>query len=179
MVHSPCEAEYIPPWNFWDPMSGRKNSNLAICQLENDVLNLQLLLQKEIKLHIVLEKAVEDAAVKLSDLSCLPKDARELLISIATLESTVEKLEEEMVSLNFQLIQERNERRLAEYQLKQLSGSPEIMCPIAQGIMDDMVIEEEEEEHPSEQIQQFGKLGRTPYKGLMNHPNALSEELVR
>ncbi|KAK8954431.1 hypothetical protein KSP39_PZI001737 [Platanthera zijinensis] len=166
------------PWNFWDPMAGRKNSsNLAICQLESDVLNLRLLLQKEIKLHVVLERAVEDAAVKLSDLSCLPKDVQELLINMATLESTVEKLEEEMVSLNFQLIQERNERRLTEYQLKQLPGSPQIMCPIAQGIMDDMVIEEEP--HPSELIQQFGKLGRTPYKGLMNHPNTLSEELVR
>lgn len=42
----------------------------------------------------------------------------ELLTSIATLEATVSKLEENMVSLQFQLSQERNERRLAEYHLQ-------------------------------------------------------------
>ncbi|KAH0466205.1 hypothetical protein IEQ34_006308 [Dendrobium chrysotoxum] len=192
-------------------MAGReKPTSLSIFELEKDVQNLQLLLQEEIKLHVILEKAVEDAAFELSDLSCLPKDGRdmcrqhrgrnaedvrarcsrlrashdfgqaqELLSNIATLESTVGKLEEEMISLSFQLIQERNERRLAEYQLKQLPGSPEIACSIAQASMDDLVIEEEQ--GTPEMIKHFGKLGRIPHKGIMNHPhpNQLSEEIVR
>lgn len=59
--------------------------------------------------------------------------AKELLSNIAILEITVSDLEEEMVSLQFQLSQERNERRLAEYHLKHSSsqspflGSPENM----------------------------------------------------
>ncbi|KAI0518943.1 hypothetical protein KFK09_006380 [Dendrobium nobile] len=161
-------------------MAGReKPTSLSIFELEKDVLNLQLLLQEEIKLHVILEKAVEEAAFELSDLSCLPKDAQELLSNISTLESTVGKLEEEMISLSFQLIQERNERRLAEYQLKQLPGSPQIACPIAQASMDDLVIDEEL--GPSELIKHFGKFGRIPHKGIMNHPhpNQLSEEIVR
>lgn len=35
------------------------------------------------------------------------------------MEVTVSKLEQEIVSLHFQLSQERNERRLAEYRLRQ------------------------------------------------------------
>lgn len=46
--------------------------------------------------------------------------AQELLDSIAVLEITVSKLEQEFVSLQYQLSQERNERRLAEYRLKHL-----------------------------------------------------------
>ena len=46
--------------------------------------------------------------------------AQELLDSIAVLEITVSKLEQEFVSLQYQLSQERNERRLAEYCLKHL-----------------------------------------------------------
>lgn len=175
-----CGTEHKITLKLLKFMAGRKKStNISIFQLEEDVLNLQLLLQEEIKLHVILEKAVEEAAVKLTDISCLPKDAQELLSNIATLESTVEKLEEEMIYLNFQLIQERNERRLAEYQLKQLPGSPQIMCPIAQAGLDDLAIEEEQ--GPSEIIQQFGRLGRIPHNGVLNHPypNQLSEEIVR
>ncbi|KAH9662176.1 hypothetical protein KPL70_024759 [Citrus sinensis] len=53
----------------------------------------------------------------------LEQDAQELLSNIALLETTVSKLEQEMVSLHFQLSQERNERRLAEYRLRH-SSSP-------------------------------------------------------
>ncbi|XP_020587589.1 uncharacterized protein LOC110029578 [Phalaenopsis equestris] len=161
-------------------MAGRENSrDHSIFQLEKDVLNLQLLLQEEIKLHDVLEKAVEDAAFELSDLSCLPNDAQELLCNITTLKNTVGKLEEEMIYLNFQLIQERNERRLVEYQLKQLPGSLQIMYPIAQATLDDLALEEEE--GPTELIQQFAAIERVPLKGVLNHlhPNKLSEEIVR
>lgn len=41
--------------------------------------------------------------------------------SIAVLEITVSKLEQETVALQYQLSQERNERRLAEYRLQHLS----------------------------------------------------------
>ena len=71
---------------------------------------------------------------------CLSLQAQELLSNICILETAVTKLEEEMVSLHFQLIQERNERRLVEYHLKQLpppacschSGKlePEVRIPV-------------------------------------------------
>jgi hypothetical protein len=53
-----------------------------------------------------------------------PVQAQELLSNICILETAVTKLEEEMVSLHFQLIQERNERRLVEYRLKHLRPPP-------------------------------------------------------
>lgn len=49
--------------------------------------------------------------------------AKKLLSNIATLEMTVSRLEQETISLQFQLIQERNERRIAEFRLKQLPSS--------------------------------------------------------
>jgi hypothetical protein len=51
---------------------------------------------------------------------CCAVQAQELLSNICIMETAVTKLEEEMVSLHFQLIQERNERRLVEYRLKQV-----------------------------------------------------------
>lgn len=48
--------------------------------------------------------------------------AQELLSNLAVLEVTVSKLQQEMVSLHFQLSQERNERRLAEYRLRHSSS---------------------------------------------------------
>jgi len=53
-----------------------------------------------------------------------PLQAQELLSNICILETAVKKMEEEMVSLHFQLIQERNERRLVEYRLKHLPPQP-------------------------------------------------------
>ena len=50
--------------------------------------------------------------------------AQELISNIATLETVVTKLEQEMMSLNFQISQERNERRLAEYHLTHMASPP-------------------------------------------------------
>uniref|UniRef100_A0A6N2LBE5 Ternary complex factor MIP1 leucine-zipper domain-containing protein n=1 Tax=Salix viminalis TaxID=40686 RepID=A0A6N2LBE5_SALVM len=91
-------------------------------QLEQDVWRLQQQLQEEMEMHAILENAIEKNTVKLSCPSCLPRhfeQAQELLSTIAVMEVTVSKLEQEIVSLHFQLSQERNERRLAEYRLRQ------------------------------------------------------------
>lgn len=91
-------------------------------QLEQDVKKLQKQLREEMELHTILENALEKNALKLSSPSCLPYHAQELLSNISILEVTVSKLEQEMVSLHFQLSQERNERRLAEYNIKHSSS---------------------------------------------------------
>ncbi|KAJ0021421.1 hypothetical protein Pint_32411 [Pistacia integerrima] len=91
-------------------------------QLEKDVQRLQQKLHEEMELHIILDNAIKKNAVKLSSSSCLPHHARELLSNIAVLEISVSKLEQEMVSLHFQLSQERNERRLSEYRLRHSSS---------------------------------------------------------
>ena len=110
------------------------------------VKRLQQQLQEETDLHLALASAVEhsdspspNSPGKLPDkvslqvhdffstfmfFSQYPKfgfQAQELLDSIAVLEITVSKLEQEFDSLQYQLSQERNERRLAEYRLKHLS----------------------------------------------------------
>ncbi|GMY23122.1 isoform 2 of rho gtpase-activating protein 7, partial [Fagus crenata] len=96
-------------------------ANPSRFQLEQDVHRLQQQLQEEMELHAILEMAIEKNAMKLSSSSRLPHQAQELLSNIALLEVTVSKLEQEMVSLHFQLSQERNERRLAEYRLRHSS----------------------------------------------------------
>ncbi|KAK6911204.1 protein of unknown function DUF547 [Dillenia turbinata] len=96
-------------------------------QLEQDVRKLQQQLQEEMELHVILENAMEKTAVK-SSISCLPDHAQELLSNIALLEASVSELEKQMVSLHFQLSQERNERRLAEYHLKHSSSEPPSPC---------------------------------------------------
>ncbi|XP_068643806.1 uncharacterized protein [Aristolochia californica] len=102
----------------------RCNGNCGIgpyrLQLEQDVRRLQQQLHEEMELHVALENAVGNAAGSLSGIACLPVNAQQLLSSIVTLEETVAKLEEQMVSLHYQLAQERNEHKLAEYRLKQL-----------------------------------------------------------
>ncbi|XP_057504880.1 uncharacterized protein LOC130788324 isoform X3 [Actinidia eriantha] len=96
-------------------------------QLEKDsflqVQRLQQQLQEEIKLHAILESAIEKNAVKASDASHLPGHVQELVSNIALLESTILKLEQEFISLHFQVSQERNERRLAEYHWRQSTPS--------------------------------------------------------
>ncbi|XP_008796920.3 uncharacterized protein LOC103712228 [Phoenix dactylifera] len=148
-------------------------------QLEQDVQRLQKLLLEEMQLHAVLENAVEHAAVTLSDLSCLPNDAQELLSNIATLETTVSKLEEEMISLHFQLIQERNERRLAEYRLKQLPSQPLLICSAENDAIEDMLIQETVSRVVFQHVAAGSLKNQLPVKGLWNHPNQLSEEIVR
>ncbi|PKA62551.1 hypothetical protein AXF42_Ash012137 [Apostasia shenzhenica] len=153
------------------------SSNPSIFQLEQDVQNLKISLQEQMRLHVVLEKAVENAAIKLSDISYLPSDAQELLSNIATLETTTAKLEEDMISLHFQLIQERNERKLAEYQLKKLPTSSQVICLIGQVRLDNLLIEEEQDSQ--EIIKQSGKPERPMQPAdIWNHPNRLSEEIV-
>ncbi|KAJ6698301.1 hypothetical protein OIU79_011754 [Salix purpurea] len=90
-------------------------------QLEQEVKKLQQQLQEEISVHLALASAVEHSDSSLSNSPCqLPDKAQELLDSIAILEITVSKLEQESVALQYQLSQERNERRLAEYHLRHL-----------------------------------------------------------
>ncbi|XP_062155401.1 uncharacterized protein LOC133863475 isoform X2 [Alnus glutinosa] len=97
-------------------------------QLEQDVKRLQQQLQEEMELHAILEKAIQKNASKFSSPSHLPRQAQDLLSNIALLEVTVSKLEQEMVSLHFQLSQERNERRLAEYHLRHSSSQSISYC---------------------------------------------------
>ncbi|OVA19342.1 protein of unknown function DUF547 [Macleaya cordata] len=201
-------------------------------QLERDVQRLQQQLEEEMELRAVLENAVEHKTLTSSNLSCLPHSTKELLSSIATLEITVSDLEEEMVSLQFQLSQERNERRLAEYRLKHSSsqslflGSPDNMKRMhsytsrclepsifepyhssgkksCQKQMDEpsetsssrssitsLTIQNTEdsvtsieEKRKSKQMLQHVVVGKftkeMPIIGLWDHPNKLSEEMVR
>jgi len=106
-----------------------RNFNCYHCQLEEDVKKLQKQLQEELDLRVILESAIHEKAGTLPNLPChLPIDVQELLASIALLEITITKLEEETVSLHYQLSQERNERRLLEYRFKQL---PSLSSPVA------------------------------------------------
>ncbi|KAE8687588.1 putative Glucan endo-1,3-beta-glucosidase precursor [Hibiscus syriacus] len=114
-------------------------------QLEQEVKKLQQQLQEETDLHLALASAAKHCGSpstsspgKLPNKVSVPVwdffpifmlfvrspkfgfQAQELLDSIAVLEITVSKLEQEFVSLQYQLSQERNERRLSEYHLKHL-----------------------------------------------------------
>ncbi|XP_050382416.1 uncharacterized protein LOC126799288 [Argentina anserina] len=102
-------------------------------QLEQDVQRLERQLLEEIELHAILENAIEKNITSFSSASSLPYNAKELLSNIAELEVTVSELEQEFVALHFQLSQERNERRLAEYRLRH--PSPQLMSPHPSGIM--------------------------------------------
>ncbi|VVB10585.1 unnamed protein product [Arabis nemorensis] len=85
------------------------------CELEQDVKRLQQQLQEEINLGLALTSAVEHSSSPFMDSPCqLPDKAQELLDSLAILEITVSKLEQESVSLRYLLRQEKNERRLSE-----------------------------------------------------------------
>ncbi|KAI3880203.1 hypothetical protein MKW92_001724 [Papaver armeniacum] len=99
-------------------------------QLQREVEKLQQELEEEMELRSVLENAVELSDLTSSNLSCIPEHAKELLSSIALLEITVSDLEEEMISLQCQLSQERNERKLEEYHQKRSSSqSPFLRSP--------------------------------------------------
>ncbi|XP_050289559.1 uncharacterized protein LOC126727677 isoform X2 [Quercus robur] len=222
---------------------GDETGNFGLCtksntypsrfQLEQDVNRLQQQLQEEMELHAVLEKAIEKNAMKLSSPSHLPHQAQELLSNIALLEVTVSKLEQEMVSLHFQLSQERNERRLAEYRLRHSSFpsiprcssdilnkliSPSLRCSkhsisivgdacednSSQELQDQPLESTDKYEESmiengvdavvlyhnkkmsmkidskSVQAVEFRKLPKgMPTKGLWDHPNQLSEEMMK
>ncbi|PPD77212.1 hypothetical protein GOBAR_DD25847 [Gossypium barbadense] len=96
-----------------------QETNQQMCnykyQLEQEVKKLQQQLQEETDLHLALASAVEHCgSPSSSSPGKLPDKAQELLDSIAVLEITVAKLEQEFVSLQCQISQERNERRLAD-----------------------------------------------------------------
>ncbi|KAK4774922.1 hypothetical protein SAY86_009857 [Trapa natans] len=179
-------------------------------QLERDVQVLQEQLKEEMELHAVLELALEKRAAELSNPLCLPHQAQELLSDIALLEVAVSKLENEMVSLHFQLSQERNERRLAEYRIRhsaqetkslhvsnnlgkleladqQLETSSDL-CSVLSEIKHKSVDSvasvtnisrgmDVELCHSKEELRKLPM--EIPLKGLWDHPNKLSEEMVR
>ncbi|CAN8259547.1 unnamed protein product [Cochlearia groenlandica] len=185
-------------------------------QLEEDVRRLQQQLQEEIELHTILETALKKDSWELSPLCDVSHPAQELLSSIATLETTVTKLEQDMMSLNFQLSQERNERRLAEYHLTHLASPTVFMQDSSSSLRylnhsdselhhsaevspceDQTVLNKESSSESSQaestvdSINHFlekkvakktnaRKLPRViPPKFLWDHPNLLSEEMVR
>ncbi|XP_022948471.1 uncharacterized protein LOC111452144 isoform X1 [Cucurbita moschata] len=162
-------------------------------QLEQDVRRLQQKLQEEMELHTSLEDAIQKKDLTLANFSCLPHHAQDLLSSIAVLEDAVVRLEQETVSLHFQLSQEKNERRLAEYRL--MHSSP---CSISdwsnldtmkkpnswEEIEDGLVTRCEKtsvtEVNERSQSIECEKMSRgPPSSGLWHHPNILSEEMVR
>lgn len=143
-------------------------------QLEKDVQSLQQQLQEEKELHATLEDAIDKKFVELSTPSHFPQRAIELLSSIAALEATISELEKVMVSLHYQLSQERNERRLAEYRL-QRSYSEKTSSPSWKGNRLPLGMRPESCEPVN-----FGGLAKdVSSKGLWHHPNRLSEEMVR
>ncbi|KAF8097046.1 hypothetical protein N665_0296s0029 [Sinapis alba] len=101
-----------------DQTSGRFEGKSRVwykCELEQDIKKLQQQLQEEINLRLALTSAVEHSSSPFMESPCqLPDKAQELLDSLAVLEITVSKLEQESVSLRYLLRQEKNERRLTE-----------------------------------------------------------------
>ncbi|XP_028759093.1 uncharacterized protein LOC114718014 isoform X2 [Neltuma alba] len=96
-------------------------TSLQVQQLENQLL-------EEVELHAFLENVLERNVIRFSGPANLPHHVQGLLSDIAQLESTISKLENEMVSLHFQLSQERNERRLVEYRLRHLPSQLTFLC---------------------------------------------------
>ncbi|CAN6215711.1 unnamed protein product [Urochloa humidicola] len=166
------------------PPPARSSSSSCRLQLEQDVKELQRALREETALHTVLEGALERAAVTLADMAYLPTNAQELLSNICILETAVTKLEDEMVSLHFQLIQERNERRLVEYRLKQMP--PPSACSCHSGKLhppEDTTADkcsQGEKIYPRALLhEQAMKLQRQISVRSLVNPNQLSEDIVR
>ncbi|WZZ11055.1 hypothetical protein YC2023_096976 [Brassica napus] len=108
-----------------DSPKNTKFHHLYKFELEHDVKRLKDQLQKETALRALLLKASDQShKIELSHTSSLPRGVQELLSSIVTMEATVSMLEEEIMSLHFLLIQERNERKLAEYSLTHSLSPP-------------------------------------------------------
>ncbi|XVF48807.1 hypothetical protein PTKIN_Ptkin03bG0218100 [Pterospermum kingtungense] len=160
--------------------SGQKSEQMCNYkyQLEQEVKRLQQQLQEETDLHLALASAAEHSGSPSSGSpSKLPNKAQELLDGIAVLEVRVSKLEQEFVSLQYQLSQERNERRLSEYRLNHLP------CP-TKSLFDSFLTEpivrpsyEEEAEENMDDITPFIDNNYT-VENLWHHPNQLSEEMV-
>ncbi|KAJ4844289.1 hypothetical protein Tsubulata_022336 [Turnera subulata] len=159
-------------------LKGSKAS-LYKCQLEQDVQKLQQQLQDEIALRLALAGAVENSDSSLCTTSCQLPDKRtqDLLDSIASLEVTVSKLEEQSVALQYQLSQERNERRLAEYRLRHspcppspLSDSYEIMRPCSSGQEKQKIEDNQPWKNDTKQQENDAV--------VENQPNQISEQMV-
>ncbi|XP_010526042.1 PREDICTED: rho GTPase-activating protein 7 isoform X2 [Tarenaya hassleriana] len=107
---------------------GIKSKRQYRYELEQDVKKLQKQLQEEINLQLALTSAVEHSDSPFLESPCkLPDKAQELLDSLAVLEITVSKLEQESVSLRYLLSQEKSERRLVEFRRKK---SPNSVLPM-------------------------------------------------
>ncbi|KAL4335234.1 hypothetical protein GQ457_07G045470 [Hibiscus cannabinus] len=177
-------------------------------QLEEEVKKLQQQLQEETELHLALASAVEHSGspasnsprklpdkvdVPLHGFSCVfmffsesPNfgfQAQELLDSIAVLEITVSKLEQEFVSLQYQLTQERNERRLAEYHLKHSPCPTASLFDCSLAYLTEPIAMPCNEEEAEENLDDIFLLEAAIdenfiLENLWHHPNQLSEEMV-
>ncbi|WOL08517.1 hypothetical protein Cni_G17270 [Canna indica] len=115
----------------------------------------------------------------------LPDKAQDLLNNIATLENTISKLEEDLASLQLQLCQERNERRLAQKHLDcLLSVSPELPT-LSSSIWEELLgpsnrtVEGDKIDDSLQQYDAVELKKNIVETNLLNHPNQLSEEMVR
>ncbi|KAL1224187.1 hypothetical protein V5N11_031323 [Cardamine amara subsp. amara] len=141
-------------------------------ELEHDVQRLKAQLQKETALRALLLKASDQShKIELSYASSLPRSVHELLSNIALMEATVSKLEQEIMSLHFLLIQERNERKLAEYNLTHTLSPPNAT---------DLVKFPEKNEtlwRKDQRAQPKSKLAKSLQS--YDHANELSKEMIR
>ncbi|KAB5524707.1 hypothetical protein DKX38_022456 [Salix brachista] len=148
---------------------------------------IEIRTRKEISVHLALASAVEQSDSSLSNSPCqLPDKAQELLDSIAILEIMVSKLEQESVALQYQLSQERNERRFAEYHLTHLLYPASSPFDCSQFNFTEMSMRTcgmEKAEGRVEDNALLPDVIREPDKDLFveklcHHPNWLSEEMV-
>ncbi|KHF97386.1 fmt [Gossypium arboreum] len=168
-------------------MSGQEKSK-QMChykhQLEEEVKKLQQQLQEETDLHLALASAVEHSGSHSPNSpSKLPYKALELLDSIAVLEISVSKLEQEILSLQYQLSQERNERRLAEYHLKHSPCPTTLLFNCSLAHLTEPITtpcnEEEAEENVDDICLSEAAIDNIYIvENLWHHPNQLSEEMV-
>ncbi|CAN1773810.1 hypothetical protein LINPERHAP1_LOCUS12669 [Linum perenne] len=136
-------------------------------KLEQDVKMLQQKLQQEIDLRLALANAVEHSN-SFSESPCqLPDKAQELLDGITVLEDTVSNLEQKSVSLQYQLSQERNERRIAEYRLKHLPILASSMFDSFQSKVPETITRP-----GSRQISEEKMEGKPPWSDLVKEPNS-------
>ncbi|RWV84278.1 hypothetical protein BHE74_00040286 [Ensete ventricosum] len=154
-------------------------------QLEQEVQILQKQLQDEFNLHVALANALaKTTAPLLNSIHNIPDEIQELLHSIATLEITVSNLEEELVTLHLQICTERAERHIAEAHL----GSPPL-TPGPPSPFSDCVPETLRSRNASDEGTEMGASvqlsdevelkNNFPIEDISNHPNKLSEEMVR
>ncbi|KAG4197654.1 hypothetical protein ERO13_A05G037200v2 [Gossypium hirsutum] len=168
-------------------MSGQEKSK-QMChykhQLEEEVKKLQQQLQEETDLHLALASAVEHSGSHSPNSpSKLPYKALELLDSIAVLEISVSKLEQEILSIQYQLSQERNERRLAEYHLKHSPCPTTLLFNCSLAHLTESITtpcnEEEAEENVDDICLSEAAIDNIYIvENLWHHPNQLSEEMV-